>query len=198
MAWPRRGWPQYRENGIWLSFFPDRENTENLRKFRKTGNLDNRGKKWINFRFQFRFKFEVENLILIAGVIELFFCMQITQGKFCNHRENRKFCNHRENTENLIVTWAWPCKTWRKTFRTYVSKWLKFTPVHYFRCFHYMSNVICLHDCVVRLVGGEVRRFDPEGDRTTDGAVQPVRWLAEDYLIIHCKYKGSSPVFKLG
>ena len=103
-------------------FFPDRENTENLRKFRKTGNLDNRGKKWINFRFQFRFKFEVENLILIAGVIELFFCMQITQGKFCNHRENRKFCNHRENTENLIVTWAWPCKTWRKTFRTYVSK----------------------------------------------------------------------------
>ena len=65
------------KTGNLVVIFLDRENTGNLRNLRKDRGF---GQKWIIFRFQFRFKFEVENFIVVTIVIEhIFACKKHRQ-----------------------------------------------------------------------------------------------------------------------
>ena len=41
---------------------------------------------------------------------------------------------------------------------------------------------------VAMVTGGETGWPNPKGNGATDGIVQPVWWLVEEYLIIYCKY----------
>ena len=72
------------KQGIWLS------NTGDLRNLRKhkenTENLDSTGKKWIIFRFQFRFKIEVESFVLVTRVLEHILSAK-NIGKNCKRRK---------------------------------------------------------------------------------------------------------------